>query len=100
MSNQCEIRIISNNSIINGEITIVIIPHDDYGNEYDEVPEQPNELINLSSKVNIIRNIPDDFFKGFYNLNINLFMINLSIKLKNLILKEILFLILIKLSNN
>ena len=45
MSNQSEIRIISNNSIINGEITIVIIPHDDYGNEYDEVPEQPNELI-------------------------------------------------------
>ena len=43
MSN--EIWIISNGSIINGKIIIDIIPHDDYGNEYDEVPEQPNELI-------------------------------------------------------
>ena len=56
--------------MINGEITIDIILHDDYGNEYDEVPEQPNELIgqNLSYKVNIIkiRNIPKNFCKGFY----------------------------------
>ncbi len=52
--------------MINGEITIDIILHDDYGNEYDEVPEQPNELINLSNKVNIIRNIPKNFWKGFY----------------------------------
>ena len=70
MSNESEIGIISNDGIINGEITIDIIPHDDSGNEYDEVPEQPNELIgqNLSYKVNIIkiRNIPKNFCKGFY----------------------------------
>jgi hypothetical protein len=69
MSNVSEIGIISPKGTIMGELTIDIIPHDDNGNEYDEVPDQPNELIgqSLNYTVSIIKvkDLPENFCKNF-----------------------------------
>ena len=45
MSNLSEISIVSSNSEVVGKIEVDIIPHDENGMEYDEVPEVPTELI-------------------------------------------------------
>ena len=69
MSNVSEIGIISPKGTIMGELTLDIIPHDDNGNEYDEVPDQPNELIgqSLNYTVSIIKvkDLPENFCKNF-----------------------------------
>ena len=48
MSNQSVISIVSPNGSVVGKIEVDIIPHDENGNEYDEVPEVPSELIGQS----------------------------------------------------
>ena len=65
MSNQSTIPIISPEGDIMGSIDVDIIPHDDKGKEFEEVPEIPSELIGqkLLYKVKIIdiKNIPKNF---------------------------------------
>ena len=62
MDNQSIISIVSPNGNVVGKIEVDIIPHDENGNEYDEVPEVPSELIgqSLLYKVVImnIKNLP------------------------------------------
>ncbi|MCQ2818408.1 MAG: hypothetical protein MJ252_14165 [archaeon] len=78
MSNESSLSIINPDGIVQGEIDIDLIPHDDKGNEYESVPDQPTELIgqSLNYKVSILRckNLPEKFCKNltveyvhFYN---------------------------------
>jgi len=48
MSNESQISIVSSNGDVMGKMEVDIIPHDENGNEYDEVPETPTELIGQS----------------------------------------------------
>ena len=81
MSNQRTIPIISPKGDIMGSIDVDIIPHDDKGKEFEEVPEIPSELIGqkLLYKVKIIdiKNIPKNFsanlkveYQSFYDHSI------------------------------
>ena len=45
MSNESQISVVSPNGEVVGKIEVDIIPHDENGLEFDEVPETPNELI-------------------------------------------------------
>ena len=45
MSNESQISIVSPNDEVVGKIEVDVIPHDEYGNEFEEVPETPTELI-------------------------------------------------------
>ena len=82
MSNQCTIPIMSPEGEIMGTIDMDVIPHDDNGNEFDEIPELPSELIGqkLLYKVKIIniKNIPKNFsanlkveYQSFYDHSIS-----------------------------
>ena len=83
MSNQSELSIINPfTGKFMGLITIDIIPHDENNNEFDEVPESPNELIGqtLFYKVFIshIKNLPNNFctnlrieYQSFYDRSVN-----------------------------
>jgi len=82
MSNRSTVPIISPEGDIMGTIDIDVIPHDDKGNEFDEIPELPSELIGqkLTYKVKIIyiQNIPKNFsanlkveYKTFYDHSIS-----------------------------
>ena len=69
MSNKSELSIINpHNGKLMGLIEIDIIPHDENNNEFDEVPEDPHELIgqSLFFKVVIynIKNLPHNFCKN------------------------------------
>ena len=81
MSNQSTIPIISPEGDIMGSIDVDVIPHDDKGKEFEEIPEIPNELIGqkLLYKVRIIdiKNIPKNFsanlkveYQSFYDHSI------------------------------
>ena len=81
MSNKSTIPILSPEGDIMGTIDVDIIPHDENGKEFDEVPELPSELIGqkLLYKVKIfnIKNIPKNFsanlkveYQSFYNHSI------------------------------
>ena len=82
MSNRSTVPIISPEGEIMGSIDMDIVPHDDKGNEFDEIPELPSELIGqkLSYKVKIIyiQNIPKNFsanlkveYQSFYDHSIS-----------------------------
>ena len=45
MSNKSDLVILSPTGDIIGQLVIDIIPHDEEGNEYDEIPEFPTDLI-------------------------------------------------------
>ena len=68
MSNIFTCSIISTSGLCVGNLTVDIIPHDEEGNEYEEIPDDPNELIGqpLSFKVYVkdCRDLPDNFCKG------------------------------------
>ena len=81
MSNKSTIPILSPEGDIMGTIDVDIIPHDENGKEFDEVPELPSELIGqkLLYKVKIfnIKNIPKNFsanlkveYQSFYDHSI------------------------------
>jgi hypothetical protein len=65
IGNQSEIAIISPNGNMIGKLEVDVAPHDEDGNEFDEVPETPSELIGqcLQYKVCIyeVKNIPKNF---------------------------------------
>ena len=65
MSNQSSIPILSPEGDVMGSLDMDVVPHDDNGKEFDEIPELPNELIGqkLLYKVRIIsiKNIPKNF---------------------------------------
>jgi hypothetical protein len=68
MSNPSVSSIISVNGICMGSLSIDIVPHDEDNNEYDEIPEDPNELIGqpLYFRVEIkeCKDLPENFCKG------------------------------------
>ena len=65
ISNKSELAIISPNGNMIGKLEADVFPHDDEGNEFEEVPENPNELIGqcLQYKICIygVKNIPKNF---------------------------------------
>ena len=82
MSNPSSINIISPIGNVMGQLDIDIIPHDENDNEYDEVPDLPNDLIgqSLCFKVSIIgvKNLPEHFcrnlkveYQTFYDRQVN-----------------------------
>ena len=70
MANESQISVVSPNGDVVGQITVDIIPHDENGFEYEEVPETPNELIGqtLYYKVAImnLQNIAKNFSYDLY----------------------------------
>jgi hypothetical protein len=68
MTNQFTCSIISTSGLCVGNLTVDIIPHDEDGNEFDEIPDDPNELIGqpLSFKVYIkdCKDLPDNFCRA------------------------------------
>jgi hypothetical protein len=82
MSNPSSISIISPVGDVVGQLDVDIIPHDENGLEYDEVPESPTELIgqSLCFKVSLInaKNLPVNFcrnlkieYQTFYDRQVN-----------------------------
>jgi hypothetical protein len=67
MSNQSVISIVSPNGNIVGKIEVDIIPHDENGNEYDEVPETPSELIGQSLLYKVVIMNVKNLAKNFSN---------------------------------
>ena len=81
MSNESTVAIINPSGSIVGYLTMDIIPIDENGNEFEEIPEDPFILIGQSLKYKIIfknlKNLPKSFcknlfieYKCFYNENI------------------------------
>ena len=68
MSNPTTSSIISPNGLCMGNLTIDIIPHDDDNNEYEEIPEDPSELIgqplNFRVYVKECKDLPENFCRG------------------------------------
>ena len=67
MDNQSLISIVSPNGTVVGKIEIDIIPHDENGNEYDEVPEVPSELIGQSLLYKVVIMNIKNLAKNFSN---------------------------------
>jgi hypothetical protein len=68
MSNESTLSIISSDAKIMGQIVINIVPVDDNGNEFDEVPDDPlSDLIGQSLFYKVIiksvQNLPSNFCK-------------------------------------
>ena len=65
LSNRSEISIVSPDGVIIGKLEVDVVPHDEEGNEYEEVPENPSELIGqcLMYKVCIfnLKSLPNNF---------------------------------------
>ena len=81
MSNESNVGIINPSGIVVGSLTMDIIPIDENGNEFEEIPDDPFILIGQSLKYKIVfkslRNLPKNFcknlcieYKCFYNENI------------------------------
>ena len=68
MRNPFTCHIISTHGLCVGSLSCDIIPHDEDNNEFDEIPDDPNELIGqpLSFKVYIkdCKDLPENFCKG------------------------------------
>lgn len=82
MSNASSLSVISSEGIIVGEVEVDIIPHDEFGNEYEMIPYQPTELIgqSLNYRVEIrkCKDLPVKFcknlqieYQSFYDNSIN-----------------------------
>ena len=67
MNNQSVISIVSPNGSVVGKIEVDIIPHDENGNEYDEVPEVPSELIGQSLLYKVVIMNIKNLSKNFCN---------------------------------
>ena len=67
MSNQSVISIVSPNGNVVGKIEVDIIPHDENGNEYDEVPEMPSELIGQTLLYKVVIMNVKNLAKNFSN---------------------------------
>jgi hypothetical protein len=81
MSNESNVGIINPSGIVVGNLTMDIIPIDENGNEFEEIPDDPFILIGQSLKYKIVfkslKNLPKNFcknlcieYKCFYNENI------------------------------
>ena len=66
-----------------GSLNLDVVPHDENGNEYEEVPEEPEELIGSSLQYTVvikeINDLQDNFnsniyieYETFYNKQINI----------------------------
>jgi kinesin family protein 13 len=68
MNNFSESSIISPNGLAMGTLSFDIVPHDDDNNEYDEIPEDPIELIgqplNFRVEIKECRDLPENFCRG------------------------------------
>ncbi|MFO0515319.1 MAG: hypothetical protein ACK5YA_00540, partial [bacterium] len=70
INNPSTSNIISANGDCNGVITLDIIPYDDDGNEFDDVPDDVNELvgtpINFKVYIKEASDLPENFCRGIY----------------------------------
>jgi kinesin family member 13 len=68
MANETQSLILSPNGMSMGSIVVDVIPHDDDENEFEDIPDDPSELISqpLNFKVYIkeCSNLPDNFCRG------------------------------------
>lgn len=68
MSNPTESSIISVNGLQMGTLSLDIVPHDEDNNEFDEIPDSPEELIGqpLNFRVEIYKckDLPSNFCRG------------------------------------
>ena len=85
MNNCVNIPIISINGEVEGTLTIDVVPIDENGNEFNEIPENPMDLIgqNLQFYVHIkeIKDLPENFCKGL-QVEYTSFVDNLNYKSK------------------
>ena len=69
MNNCVEIPITSVTGETEGKITIDVIPVDEKGNLFDEIPEQPKDLVGEKFRfivdIKEVKDLPDHFCKGF-----------------------------------
>lgn len=70
MSNEFTCSIISTTGLCVGNLTVDMIPYDEDGNEFEEIPDNPNELIGQPLKfkvyINECKDLPDNFNKGLF----------------------------------
>ena len=85
MNNPLKAAVINYNNINYPKVGILdidVIPHDEHGNEYEEVPENPNELVGKSIQYTVaiteISDLQENFcksiyveYESFYNKNVN-----------------------------
>lgn len=68
MANETQSLILSPNGMTMGSMTVDVIPYDEEDNEYEDIPDDPSELISqpLNFKVYIkeCRDLPNNFCKG------------------------------------
>eukprot|EP00340_Litonotus_pictus_P005567 CAMPEP_0170514046 /NCGR_PEP_ID=MMETSP0209-20121228/600_1 /TAXON_ID=665100 ORGANISM="Litonotus pictus, Strain P1" /NCGR_SAMPLE_ID=MMETSP0209 /ASSEMBLY_ACC=CAM_ASM_000301 /LENGTH=1023 /DNA_ID=CAMNT_0010797955 /DNA_START=73 /DNA_END=3141 /DNA_ORIENTATION=- len=70
INNPSTCNIVSSSGECNGTITLDIIPYDDDGNEFDDVPDDVNELvgtpINFKVYIKEANDLPENFCQGTY----------------------------------
>lgn len=70
INNPSTCNIVSSNGDCNGNITLDIIPYDEDGNEFDDVPDDVNDLIgtpiNIKVYIKEANDLPENFCKGVY----------------------------------
>ncbi len=70
INNPSTCSIVSSNGECNGTLTVDIIPFDDDGNEFDDVPDDINELVgitvNFKVEIKEANELPDNFCRGVY----------------------------------
>jgi kinesin family protein 13 len=70
INNPSTCNIISSNGECNGTITLDIIPHDEDGNEFDDVPDDVNELvgtpIHLKVYIGEANDLPENFCRNTF----------------------------------
>ena len=68
MSNFSNVSIISVNGDIMGTLAVDVIPHDNEGKEFEEIPEHPSDLIGQELKFKVYikecRDLPENFSKN------------------------------------
>lgn len=70
ISNPATPNIVSPNGDCNGSLSVDILPFDDDGNEFDDVPEDINDMIGIPVNFNVYikeaNNLPENFCRGTY----------------------------------
>ena len=80
INNPSTCNIVSSNGVCNGTLTVDILPYDDDGNEFDDIPDDMNDLVGIAVNFKVYikeaSDLPENFCRGVYveytSLNDNL----------------------------